>query len=53
MRNVVAFCVGIFAGCVACWLADSAVVRHSWLAPLPFVVLVGVCFGGAVLLKRR
>jgi hypothetical protein len=53
MRNVVAFCVGIFAGCVSCWLTDSIVVQHPGLAPLPFVVLLGTCIVGAILLMRR
>jgi hypothetical protein len=51
MRGLAAFGVGIFAGCTTCWLAGDA--ARPWLAPLPFIVMVGVCIVGALLLRRR
>jgi hypothetical protein len=53
MRGLAAFGVGIFAGCTMCWLAGDVVVAQPWLAPLPFIVMVGVCVVGALLLRRR
>jgi len=53
MRLLTILGLGAVTGSVACWLADSVVVRYPWLASMPFVVMIGICIGGVLLFQRR